>query len=420
MNTLLRWPFPAIFFILALIVVFWLNKTPPSVSVQSGPSQKMTEEQAETFVENEMLKCSKQFNPAGCTEQASKLFLSQMSYDQLLKALKTATKTPSVYEICHPLVHFIGRSSYTLEHDMDKLFAADRSVCDSGFYHGVIEQNLEEKGTIVFQDNQVKSFEGVKDLCGKIEDYSIPLRYSSCVHGLGHGLMYVTDNDLMISLKGCDTTPGPGTCYGGVFMENGGSATNPYHYSKYLRADDLLYPCNSLEEKYLVACYRYQSLYYARLTSRDWPKTLDLCLKVPKEYQGTCIQFVGSNLINYSEDINLMKSVYAKVPEAYQGYFITGLVSGLGEDNVGVPSKMKAVCDFVSGSSLETSCYKDIGVAIRRWSFDLQERQHFCEEALARSAFENCAYASIPNFDPFFYRVFSGIKELTNFRLDYY
>lgn len=420
MNKLLRWPFPAILFITALAIILWGYKPPAAADLQDKPGQKMTDEQAEIFVENEMLKCSKQFNPAGCTEQASKLFLSQMSYDQSLKGLKPALKDPKIYEICHPLVHFIGRASYKLEHNTDKLFAADRSVCDSGFYHGVIEQNLEEKGTIVFQDNQVKSFEGVKDLCGKIEDYSIPLRYSSCVHGLGHGLMYVTDNDLITSLKGCDTIRGSGTCYGGVFMENGGSATNPYHHSKYLRADDLLYPCNSVEEKYQVACYRYQSLYYTRLTNRNWLKTLDLCLKVPEKYQGICIQFVGSNLINYSEDINLMKSVYTKIPASYQWYFITGLVSGLGEDNVGAPGKMKVVCDFVRDTSLETSCYKDMGVAIRRWSFELQERQNFCEEALTGTAFENCAFASIPNFDPLFYRVFSGIKALTNFRLGHY
>jgi len=417
MSKLLGWPFNAIFFLLILAVLLWLFENPAEIQAQPT-DQNLSAEQAETLVEEEMLKCSQHFNPAGCTEQASRIFLSQMTYDQLMGSLKTVTKNPVVYEICHPLVHFIGRASYKQERNMEKLFATDGSVCDSGFYHGVIEQNLAERGIIIFQDEQAKSFQGVTDICGSIADYSIPLRYSSCIHGLGHGLMYVTDNDLPISLKGCDTIRGASTCYGGVFMENAGSTTNPFHYSKYLRDDDPLYPCNNINDKYELACWRYQSLHFARLTNRDWARTIEMCLQIPDSFQGTCIQFVGSNLINYSEDANLMKSVLTQVPSQYQPQYITGLVSGLGEDNVGVPAKMKVVCDFLEGTNLENGCYKDMGVAIRAWSFDSAERLNFCEENLTGVNLETCASAAIANFESYFYRVFSTIEDLTYFKLE--
>jgi hypothetical protein len=85
--------------------------------------------------------------------------------------------------------------------------------------------------------------------------------YYNCVHGLGHGLMYVEGHNLFKALELCDKLTDDWdseSCYGGVYMENV-IANGKDHISKYLKEDDLLYPCNVVDEKYKQQCYLMQS-----------------------------------------------------------------------------------------------------------------------------------------------------------------
>ena len=77
-----------------------------------------------------------------------------------------------------------------------------------------------------------------------------------CVHGLGHGLMIYTRYDMPRSLKVCDALNGSWdqtSCTGGVFMENLSSSYGVK--SKWLRDDDLIYPCNTVAERHKIYCY---------------------------------------------------------------------------------------------------------------------------------------------------------------------
>ena len=77
----------------------------------------------------------------------------------------------------------------------------------------------------------------IATVCGKETDYAAPLTYRECVHGLGHGAMYITDSDLNQALALCNALSNQKdqeACYSGVFMENSSSSTNIDHPSKFI------------------------------------------------------------------------------------------------------------------------------------------------------------------------------------------
>src|SRR5207302_2003524 len=92
-----------------------------------------------------------------------------------------------------------------------------------------------------------------------------PNTYSrfECQHGIGHGLMYYTGNDVPHSLQKCDTFSGTfdqDACYSGVYMENFNS-DETMHPSKYLYTDDPFRLC--LEHaKYQDECYNNAPFYF--------------------------------------------------------------------------------------------------------------------------------------------------------------
>lgn len=353
---------------------------------------KTASETDSMYVSEIMTKCAKVEYPAVCSKQAANLFLSYMDYDQVLTALKISSKDPTVYANCHPLVHFLGREGYKKEHNVKTLYAKDRSVCDSGFYHGVMEQLFEEKDIPLFKESDTKIVDVMKSACGQKTDYEIPIRYSACIHGVGHALMFISNDDLPKSLEHCrilTKDQGRRTCYGGVFMENAGSVTNPYHISKYLKKDDPLYPCNWVGVKSEATCYQYQALYFAKITNNDWKKTSELCDTEPEKYKGNCFQFIGSNLLNFTEDNQKIKEVSDFIPPLFLPNYFRGVVSGIGEANVGVPTKMQDSCNQAASAAHLENCLGNIALAVKQWSTDVSQHSRWCEE-LGATAKKSC------------------------------
>ena len=138
------------------------------------------------------------------------------------------------------------------------------------------------------------------NISGK-ENYSFG--YYNCVHGLGHGIMYINENELFESLKICDSLNGSweqNSCYGGVFMENVIS-DNKYHSTKYLKNDDIFYPCDKVEEKYKAACYLMQTSHMLDSTNYSFSKVFKLCERVGESYIDTCCQSLGRDASGYTE-----------------------------------------------------------------------------------------------------------------------
>lgn len=204
------------------------------------------------------------------------------------------SKVPLVKSLCHQLVHVIGRSAYAKYGNIADTFAHGDQYCWSGYYHGVMEQVADEKGANYIVDN-------ANTICAGI---AAKQRYSfyhfNCVHGLGHGFMEALDANLFDSLKACDRLTDnweQTSCYGGVFMQNVMNVQSPDntvdHTSKYLRADEPMYPCTAVDGKYKEQCYLMQTSYALQVKNYDFSAVFSLCSSVDAAYRDTCYQSLG-------------------------------------------------------------------------------------------------------------------------------
>ncbi len=191
--------------------------------------------------------------------------------------------------MCHPLTHVIGKAASAKFATPGEAYKYGDSFCWSGYYHGVLEGII---GRIGFTNlaGQLDS------ICADIRDkegYSF--NYYNCVHGLGHGIMAITQDELFDSLALCDKLTGSWeqfSCGSGAYMENI-IVDGKNHVTKFLNPSDPLYPCNASPDKYKNTCYLMQTSYMLKVNGRNFAQTFASCSKVESAYRDTCYQSLG-------------------------------------------------------------------------------------------------------------------------------
>lgn len=211
-----------------------------------------------------------------------------VAFDNLKNTYETV---PLVKTNCHPLTHVIGRAAAERHDDVAEAYAQGDNFCWSGYYHGVMEELISRLG-------EEKVTARADDICDGVADDEYSFYHYNCVHGLGHGFMLITHNELFESLGFCDVLSDEWerkSCYGGVFMENimAGSQDATGHATEYLNADDPLYPCTSVGEKYRQQCYAMQTSHALNVAGRDFGRVFELCAGVDREYVNTCYSSLG-------------------------------------------------------------------------------------------------------------------------------
>ncbi len=196
---------------------------------------------------------------------------------------------PFVYSQCHQLGHVIGNVVAEQSKDIADAFVDGDAFCWSGYYHGIVERFAQIKGRDIFT-------EGADNFCSKIPDKSrYGFDYYNCVHGLGHGVMAITRNQLFEALDLCQSLSGDWerrSCYGGVFMENV-MVDNRGHGTPFLKSDDLLYPCNVVSEPFKEECYKMQTSYALSKNGMSFSKLFEMCATAEPAYRRTCAQSIG-------------------------------------------------------------------------------------------------------------------------------
>ncbi|MES2315533.1 MAG: hypothetical protein V4486_02230 [Patescibacteria group bacterium] len=211
---------------------------------------------------------------------------------------KRAAENPSVLSQCHPLMHVIGRAAVGNYKTISEAFANGDSYCWSGYFHGVMEGMVAKIGL----SNLPKELNNIcADIPGKA-NYTFD--YFNCVHGLGHGVMALLEDDVFDSLKMCDNLSGnweEESCYGGVFMQNIIDSTNVAdtdNIVKDLKPKEPLYPCTAVDTKYKGQCYLGQTSYALQVTGYDYKKVFALCTTVEAPYRDICNQSMGRDVAN--------------------------------------------------------------------------------------------------------------------------
>jgi hypothetical protein len=263
---------------------------------------------------------------------------------------------------CHRVAHRIGSATLARNHgDVAKTFAEGSSACFSGYYHGVLERSL----------LQVKSYDPatlgkvVRGLCTSVEKrFSMFLAYQ-CLHGLGHGLMITTGYDLPLALKVCDRLSNywqTTSCNGGVFMEN--IATFYGVTSRYLRDDDLLYPCDAVATPDKIKCYEISTSRVLPKVGWDWTKASQICASAERGWSPTCFRSLGRDVsgVAHQRPAEIKRlCAYAK-PFGGEVACIGGAAwAGAGNFKNGL--RAAQLCQAVSGRS-RAVCYYRIGTVM--------------------------------------------------------
>ena len=226
-----------------------------------------------------------------CFREHYQSLVANQSVEAAIADIKDAyDKSAYVRGNCHQLMHVIGQAAGDRYGYVAEAYARGTEFCWSGYYHGVMVSIITKIG---YQNIKTQ----LNTICADIREKQ---RYSfahyNCAHGLGHGVMLVREYELFDALKTCDTlTDGweRESCYGGVFMENIMAEINPDHSTKYLKGDDLLYPCTAVEPRYKQQCYLMQTSHALQATSYDFRRVFALCDGVETAYRATCYQSLG-------------------------------------------------------------------------------------------------------------------------------
>ncbi|HVH69217.1 MAG TPA: hypothetical protein VM716_15215 [Gemmatimonadales bacterium] len=196
-----------------------------------------------------------------------------------------------VQRLCHAITHTIGQAATSKYADIAEAFSHADNMCGSGYYHGVLQGFAQAMG----RDRVLSHLD---TLCARVQGKDRKsLDYYNCVHGLGHALMAITDDDLFGALHDCDGLTGGmerNACANGVFMENlivdgahGG------HYGKYLRPGEPLYPCTAVDAKYKAACFDIQTSYALGAVQGNFSRIFTLCGQVGAPYSTVCYRSLG-------------------------------------------------------------------------------------------------------------------------------
>lgn len=361
--------FGSIIVILSFYLLFAPKNISPGITTK-GLRLKAFNENINNYISSQMHICYMSHNNV-CYQDLASLLMRQFSLPQVLSILQNNEQKPEISASCHGLTHFLSRIEYDNKKNISAVYNECTPVCHGGCYHGAIEAYLKDKKTETFQSGTEFMKKFIPLVCGKFYIHKLPRVYDECIHNLGHAAMFVNNGDISVALNTCDylsTTPDRESCYAGVFMENVSNSTNEitFYQTKYTKSDDILYPCDILDKKYLSTCYSFQSSYFAFLAGWDWQKVGQSCLKIPKEYQQNCFWAIGSSQVVYTQDISLIKRNCENLPADALDQCIIGVIDSFTGQFFGDTSRVINFCEMFD-SRQKQLCYQRFGNGVAFW-----------------------------------------------------
>ena len=309
-----------------------------------------------------------------CYEQAFANVAFREGPKVAMRLLERRSAKPGPIESdCHRITHAIGAGA--LEHfdgDPGKALAAGSVFCASGYYHGILERSLigkprEAIGHIT------------QTICSDESIVRSDFIHYQCVHGLGHGLMIYTGYELPESLQYCDgldTEWRRESCRGGVFMENSQSSYGTT--SRWLKSDDLLYPCDWVAAKHKYQCYLIQLAHIGPTVGFNWKKVAATCRQAEDDYVEVCFQSMGREISGQVRHRSGDILAACHTAAAMERECVYGAARDVTYNDAG-PRRAKVLCDSAP-ETLRAYCWEGIGTILGSLNRYAEEKQAACRK----------------------------------------
>ena len=282
---------------------------------------------------------------------------------------------------CHDHTHHLGKFLYDYYGDFDKAISIADATCGGALYHGIVENYLVEFENIDLID--------LTSICTKF-----PRQFDNenleCVHGIGHGLYKIFDKDIFVASEKCKDSFTAiwefERCSGGVFMENM-MMQRELGFPDF-NENDPHYPCNSVSQEFLRACYAHQSFYIIlQQPNTSATKSFESCDEIPKENRKYCYRGVGNHITgNNLDDINRIVELCKLGDEEFHSECIKS-AAYVSVDLRGIQRGFD-VCK-ISPDYTKEKCYDTMGKLIKTIHGSENDIEEQCSKA------ENSKYSDI-------------------------
>ena len=329
--------------------------------------------------------CKKE-NPYLCAEELLESTVKISGPEQAMEALNDMMAS-SLFGIAsgHQLAHIIGKT--TSHHYGLNIEAFLRCTPDFNFgcQHGFFEDIL------TIQNDPVKV---ALEICESAPQKPYLDKFY-CYHGMGHGFMLVASYHLKDALSLCDqltTLQTQNACYEGVFMENEDGFSEGIRLEEMgFTEDDILAPCNRVNDKYRNECYGEHGVYIMQHSNLSIRDASLVCLEA-EDYTQECINSLAVLAIAFGWH-ELLRGSFEGTPAETTAYLcsqflpeyieicqIIAISNMLNKDRTDIQMKMNAP-DFCLAFQNNTSdCFKIIGAELFEFTQDHNEVIRGCNK----------------------------------------
>jgi cytochrome c553 len=293
-------------------------------------------------------------------------------------------KISGVHADCHQISHWVGHAGLAYyKNDAGQALSHGAMTCNSGYYHGVLQVALAGLPRNVV----VKK---AQHLCDAPAVNTDDFLLYQCVHGLGHGLMIYSGDDLPWSLKTCHkllTDFDRVSCTGGVFMQN---LDTTMGVSRYLSTKNPLYPCNIVASRDKIYCYLMVTSRILPLVGWNWRKAAGWCRKAERGWAPTCFQSMGrdaSGATRYDASNTIKLCSYAGKDE---GECLYGASRDYANNYAG--GKEAAHLCNLSPKRHRSFCFEGVGTILGAIHRSDADRRSACDAAVAPLRYRAACY----------------------------
>jgi hypothetical protein len=250
---------------------------------------------------------------------------------------------------CHDEAHDLGKVIFAKVKDIGIGLRVCADRCFSGCMHGVLMEafaSVQKDGHIVL--------ETVKPKMGEIcRNEQMVASYSpgDCAHGVGHALMYLSDDNIPEAIDACkefDTYPMKYYCATGAYMQYTLDMENEDAKTK-----ETIYPCDSFD--FPAACTRYKLPYvvFRNMQNKLPPEAvIKECEKLRGKFRLGCFHGFGNAYMPFIRDKQVkISDICLTGNEDEQFVCIEGAIERMAKY---FPDKVRVVCDDLEGRNKET------------------------------------------------------------------